>query len=286
MTEIPKPSAGKALADEASGNRATERVLTILSAFLDSESSHDGSLGVTEIAKRLEMTKSMVHRGLTSLTKHGYVMRESNGRYALGPAVAQLGTVVVRPPDLHALCRPVEEALFDLTGETVTIHVPVDDVVVCVDGIEGRPPVARWVPLGRSIPLHVSPASRSVLAHLPEDEVEAYLRRPLKVFTKTTLHTPEELWSEIHRVRSDGYARWLGDHYPKATGSSIAFPILDVNDEPHGSIAVAGPSDRFTPRRIASLLDAMLAEVTTLNRSTRLHLSGREPVTEVTGNHR
>lgn len=260
-----------------SGNQATLRVMAILSAFLDSP---EGSLGVTEISKQLGMTKSMVHRGLNSLVRHQYVVRDPSGsRYELGPAVAQFGTVQVRPPDLHALCRPVETALHELTGETISLHVPVDDVVVCVDGIEGRGPVARWVPLGRSIPLHVSPASRAVLAHLPDDEVELYLDRPLHIFTQNTLHTPGQLRAEIEQVRSDGYARSLGDHYTKATGTAIGFPILDVNDEPHGSLTVAGPTDRFTPAVIEKLMDTMLDQVAELNRSTKLHLSGREPVT-------
>lgn len=261
------------------GNQATVRVMAILSTFLDNDSGQV-SLGVTEISKRLGMTKSMVHRGLSSLVRHQYVVRDPSGsRYELGPAVAQFGTVHVRPPDLHTLCRPAENALRELTGETISLHVPVDDVVVCVDGIEGRGPVARWVPLGRSIPLHVSPASRAVLAHLPDDEVDLYLDRPLKVFTKNTLHSKHDLWEEIRQVRTDGYARSLGDHYTKATGTAIGFPVLDVNDEPHGSLTVAGPTDRFTPTVIAELMDDMLAEVAKLNRSTRLHLSGREPVT-------
>ncbi len=285
MTDIEaQPLAGEGRVGETSGNQATVRVLAILSAFLDGGGSPDGTLGVTEISKKLGMTKSMVHRGLTTLTKHQYIVRDATGsRYALGPAVAQFGTVRVRPPDLHKLCRPVEEALFDLTGETVSIHVPVDDVIVCVDGIEGRGPVARWVPLGRSIPLHVSPASRAVLAHLPDDEVEAYLSRPLKIFTENTLHTPEQLWAEIQRVRADGYARSLDDHYPKGTGIAIGFPILDVNEEPHGALTVAGPTNRFTSKKIDALMDSMLAMVSRLNRITKVYQSGREPVTPYTG---
>lgn len=264
----------------ATGNQATLRVMAILSVFLETAATEDGSLGVTEISQRLGLTKSMVHRGLTSLTRHEYVIRDPSGsRYQLGPAVAQFGTVQVRPPDLHGLCRPFERALHELTGETISLHVPVDDVVVCVDGIEGQGPVARWVPLGRSIPLHVSPASRAVLAHLPDEEISLYVDRPLEVFTKNTLHSPADLWEEVRRVREDGYARSLGDHYTKATGTAIAFPVLDVNDEPHGSLTVAGPTDRFTTRRIAALMDEMLAEMAKLNRRTRLHLSGREPVT-------
>lgn len=266
--------------DGTSGNIATVRVLLILSAFLDGAGSPDATLGVTEISRKLGMTKSMVHRGLASLTRHRYVVRDATGsRYQLGPAVAQFGTVQVRLPDLHQLCRPVERSLFELTGETVSLHVPVDDMVVCVDGIEGRGPVARWVPLGRSIPLHVSPASRAVLAHLPDDEVEMYVSRPLKVFTEKTLRTREQLWTEIHRVRAEGYARSLGDHYPKETGTAIGFPVLDVNDEPHGAIVVAGPANRFSAERTEALMPAMKAQVALLNRNTRLYLSGREPVT-------
>lgn len=88
-------------------------MLTILSAFLDGE----GSQGVTELSRRLAMTKSMVHRGLTNLAKHNYVVRDESGsRYQLGFAIAEFGPLSVRPPDLHRLCRPAMERLCALTG--------------------------------------------------------------------------------------------------------------------------------------------------------------------------
>lgn len=266
-----------AAGEDSTGNKATARVLRILSTFVDG----DDSLGVTEISQRLGMTKSMVHRGLMTLLRHGYVLRDPSGtRYQLGPAIADFGTLWLKPPDIHLLCRPFEDGLFDLTGETVSIHVPIGNNVVCVDGVEGRGPVARRVPLGGSIPLHVSPAGRVVLAYLPDEEIERYLSRPLRVFTKNTLRTPEQVWAHVRKVRENGYADFLGDHYPKAVGSSVSFPILDINGEPHGSITVAGPIDRLPPDRIRTLVPELAPIIAALNRQSRLYVSGREPVPE------
>lgn len=271
-----------ATSEEQGGNKATARVLAILSAFLDD----DASLGVSELSRRLGMTKSMVHRGVTSLTRHDYLVRDGSGsRYRLGHALAGFGTLYLRPPDLHVMCRPAMERLRELSGETVSLHIPVGARVVCIDGIEGRGPVARRVPLGHSIELHASPAAHAVLAYLPAGEVAAYLTRPLKTYTERTLHTPEQVHAEIERVRADGFARALGDHVPAKLAVGVAFPVRDLDGEPHGSITVAGPADRFPQSRCEELVPAMLAIMADLERASRLYPSSREPVAEERGGH-
>lgn len=261
--------------DEQGGNKATGRVLGILAAFLED----DSPLGVSELSRRLDMTKSMVHRGVSTLARHDYLVRDESGRrYQLGFAVANFGTLYLRPPDIHRLCRPAMERLAELTGESVSLHIPVGPAVVCIDGVEGAGPVARRVPLGHSIPLHASPASRAVLAYLPGDEVEHYLRGPLEIFTDRTLHTPEQVHAEIERVRRDGFARGIGDHVPANLAAGAAFPVRDIDDEPHGSITVAGPIDRFPQSRCDELIEPMLAIIAELERASRLYPSSREPL--------
>ena len=66
-----------------------ERALDALSLFAESETA---SLGVTEIAQRLGLSKAVVHRILASFRAKGFVeLDESTRRYSLGPKILFLG---------------------------------------------------------------------------------------------------------------------------------------------------------------------------------------------------
>jgi IclR family acetate operon transcriptional repressor len=192
--------------------------------------------------------------------------------------LAEFGTLSMRSPDIHQLCRPVMTQLHELTEETVSLHIPVEASAVCIDGIEGLGPVSRRVPLGHALPLHVSPAARAILAHLPEDELEWYLQRPLEVVTSNTLSRPDDVRRDVKLTRSRGFALGLGDSVPRVIAKAVSFPVLDMNGEPHAAVTVAGPADRFDAARIQELLPAMLTTMGALTRESRLYLSNRDPV--------
>jgi DNA-binding IclR family transcriptional regulator len=253
---------------EFGGNRATARVLLILSQFAGGRASR----GVSEVSAELGMTKNLVHRAFKTLTRHGYLVRDESGtRYELGPGVLQLGRLGLEPLNLPLLSGPYMRRLQEVSGETVSLAVRAGRTAVTIAGFRGRGGIARRVPFGRSVPLHASPASRAILAFLPDSEVEAYLSEgELERFTPTTLTTPAEIWHEIHQIRERGYALSFGDHVARgATG--IAFPILASNDTSHGSVTVAGPSDRFTEARREELIPRLAEIVGELDRRSRLY---------------
>jgi DNA-binding IclR family transcriptional regulator len=255
------------------GNKATARVFEILSLFL----GDPPTLGVTEISRALGMTKSMVSRGLATLVKHNYLVRDASGsRYQLGFAFAEFG-VFLTSPDIHLLCRPTLTQLNELTGETVSLHIPVRDTAVCIDGIRGTGMVVRRLPLGEAQPLHVTPGARAILAHLPQNEIDAYLNRPLDI-PLGSRRSIDEAREDIRSIRALGYAVNLGETVPRSVGTAIAFPFLDVNGEPHGAITIAGPVTQFSVLRRQELLPAMEALMADLRRASRLHMSLREPV--------
>src|SRR4051794_40289465 len=85
------------------GNKATARVLIVLSRL----AAGDGSHGVTELSRELGMTKNMVYRALSTLARHGYVVRDATGsRYQLGPGVLRLAGAGLPDLDLPALAEP------------------------------------------------------------------------------------------------------------------------------------------------------------------------------------
>jgi len=249
------------------GNRATARVLLILSQFAGSSASH----GVSELSRELGMTKNMIHRALKTLTRYGYLVRDETGtRYQLGPGVLQLGRLGLEPLNLPVVAGPYLQRMQEVTDETVSLAVRTGRTVVTIAGLRGRGDIARRVPFGRFVPLHASPASRVILAHLPDEEIDAYIAAgPLERYTSTTLTEPDEIWEEIRRVRAEGYARGRGDHVRGATGA--AFPILASDGTPHGSITIAGPESRLPAERLDALLPELLQIAADLNRHTQLY---------------
>ena len=258
------------------GNRATARMLLILSQF-----GHDtGSHGVSELSRELGMTKNMIHRALKTLTRNGYLVRDESGtRYQLGPGVLQLGRLGLEPLNLPVVAAPYMQRMQELTDETVSLAVRTGRTVVTIAGLRGRGDIARRVPFGRFVPLHASPASRAILACLPDAEIETYLADgPLERYTATTVTDPEAIWAEVHQVRAEGYARGRGDHVRGATGA--AFPILASDGTPHGSITIAGPDSRLPAERLDALVPELLQVAAELNRHTQLYPA--EPLTQPT----
>jgi DNA-binding IclR family transcriptional regulator len=250
------------------GNKATARVLLVLARL----ASGSGSYGVTELSRTLGMTKNMVYRALATLVRHGYAIRDEGGtRYRLGPGVLRLATGGLPELDLQALVAPFMHRVRDLTGETVTLAVPWGRSAVTVSGVRGRGAIARRVPLGRVIPLHVSIAARAILAYFPDDGIERYLQEPLERLSRATLTDPEKVWLEVSAVRERGYATVIGDHWRGTNG--VAFPILAGSDYPHGSLTVAGPVERLTADALDGFLPDIGAIVRELSRHSSFHVS-------------
>jgi DNA-binding IclR family transcriptional regulator len=161
---------------EPVGNKATGRVLVVLSRLAEGA----GSYGVTELSRELGMTKNMVYRALSTLLRHGYVVRDRSGsRYQLGPGVLALAGGGLPDLNLPEFTTPYMRRLREIAGETVTLAVPWGRNAVTVAGVRGRGVVARRIPLGRIMPLHISPASRAMLAAFPDAAIDEYLEQPL-----------------------------------------------------------------------------------------------------------
>ena len=247
-------------------NKATTSVLRVLSAF----ASDVESFGAAELSQKLGMSGNMVRRALVTLADQGYLMRDpGRARYRLGLRVLELQDPSFSDPDLRALCGPYLRRLQEMTGETVRLAVRSGDNIVIVDGVVSQRHLASRVGLGAMFPLHVSPASRVILAQLPDAEIEDYLARnaPLKARTRATITDPDKLRADMRRTRAQGYALGYGDG--SAGAASVAFPVL-ADGGLHGSLVVVGPEERFR-ERLAELLPALQSVVREMNARTQVY---------------
>jgi DNA-binding IclR family transcriptional regulator len=268
---LPSPSTEPARVRTAYRNQATQRVLSVLSAFIG-----HGVRGVTEIARALAMNKNMAHRALTVLTREGYLSRDASGeRYQLGHRVLALNSCEADEFDIATLCRPYLHALHAVTGESVFLSIIVGGSRVNIDWIEARGRRVNNGQRGRSVPLHCTRMSRALLACLDDEEIADYLRAaaPLDrydaIFPATANESAEDVWEDVRRLRRDGYLVWRNPQQQYGAGY-IAFPVLDSVDRPHALVTVGGPFERFGPDRINELLPELRELLDPLQQQGRL----------------
>ncbi len=92
------------------------RVLDVLAAS-------PGGLSVTELAARLEVSRTIAHRLVTTLEQHALVRRDGRGRLHVGLGVLRLASAV--QPVLRDLAVPVLRRLAEEVG--CTAHLTVAD---------------------------------------------------------------------------------------------------------------------------------------------------------------
>jgi IclR family acetate operon transcriptional repressor len=237
------------------GMRAVGRVVGILRAFGEGAES----LGVSDLARRLGLPKSVVHRILTALVEAHFLEREeATARYRLGPEALALGFAALGSIDLVGMASPYMEELRARTGETVTLSVRVGDERVYVHQLESPQDVRMTVAIGRRWPLYAGASGRAILAGFDDEDVEAYLARtPLTALTPETVTEAVELRRRVEEARAKGYAVSAGERDPWA--AAVAVPLMLPNRGVVGALSVCGPRPRLTLEEMEAFAPLLLA---------------------------
>ncbi len=257
-------------------NKATARILTVLSAF----ASNIGEFGISELSQHLGMTKNMVFRAMQTLVEQDYIVRDPSGqRYQLGVRVLELQNNFAPEPTFRTLCAPYIQQLHELTGETVSLMVQALDYCVFIDGIETRKPGVWRLPIGGLRTLHGFASGHMILASWEDTAIAAYIaRQQREIVAGAPKLDPDALWRDIRLIRAQGYASLLRD--AALPMLSVAFPVWDAENRLHGVMSVGGPQERFAPV-LAALLPRLIAIVDSLSQRTRLY-SANAPGAELT----
>jgi len=220
--------------------QSVERISNVLLAFTSGESH----LGVSEIARRLELPKSAVHRTLTALCRTGLVQRDPQApRYSLGPRAIELSLAAIWRSDIRPAALLIMQDVTARTAETTTLSLLAGDERFYTAQVESPQEVRMTIEPGRRFPLYAGASGRAILAFFDEARLEDYLdRMPLKPLTEATITDPDRLRSEVARVRAAGYAASAGERDPWA--ASVAAPVFARSGQVVGSISVCGPRGR------------------------------------------
>ena len=115
--------------------QVVERAIDVLYSFTDDVES----LGITDISRRLGISKGAVHRLLVALRNKGLVVEDSRSRrYNLGVKVLELSGALLGRLDVRERARPYLQRLRSLSGETAGLAVRAGYRRVYVEQVESR----------------------------------------------------------------------------------------------------------------------------------------------------
>ncbi|KPK89674.1 MAG: hypothetical protein AMJ94_11550 [Deltaproteobacteria bacterium SM23_61] len=219
-------------------------------AILNSFSKDTPLLGVTEVSKKLGLSKSTVSRILSTLEQGRLVAKiPDNQKYCLGSKVLELANIFLSGIEWRTHATPYLKELRNKTDETVMVFVMDGDHRVCLEKFEGSHELRPMLNIGGRYPLHAGSAGKLLLAFLPEDERKKILARTgLPRFTSSTITGAKALEKELLLIRKRGYA--ISHQERMNFLSSVSVPIRDHSGKVIAAICIDGPTVRFTAEKV------------------------------------
>lgn len=234
------------------GNRSVVTALTVLEHL----GSHDG-LGVSELARQLDLPKSTVQRTLGTLRAAGWVRQDDGARWSLTLRCAVLGQRALNRTTLNEVARPVVTALRDRTGETARCWLVQGTDVVLLDLAESAHAVRAVADdLPGATPLHATAIGKATLAARPE-AVAALLEQPLARATSRTLTDPAALRRELDGVRRRGWAESREETHPGVGGVAA---VSELSTRILVGVGVTYPMHRVSPEAVEEYGELVRAE--------------------------
>lgn len=225
--------------------QTVERALMVLQLF----SARMPEWGLTEMADRLGIAKSMTHRLLSTLADYGFVTQDPRTRrYRLGLSLLGLGAMVGDQLRIRRVAMPYLEVLARETGETVFLMILDRAYAMVAARVEMKQTVNWVLGIGERSPLTAGASNKILLAYLPDEERDAILARFAAVGSPSD---PVALRAELLQIQQRGWAFSAGEVTPLS--AAVAVPIISQSGELLGGLSVAGPAVRFAADRIPEL---------------------------------
>ncbi|MGH3493112.1 MAG: IclR family transcriptional regulator [Sciscionella sp.] len=229
-------------------------------------------LGLTpsEVAARVDLSRSTVHRILVTLEGEGLVAAGATpGRYRLGPELTRLAGS--ERGELRYWVRPFLEQLSLEVNETVDLAVLIQDRVVFVDQIAAPRRLVAVSTVGATFPAHCTANGKALLATLSDEHLVRILPERFTLLQPNGAQTRDELMEELREVRRTGLAYDHEEHTAgiSAIGSVVCDPFNAV-----AAVTVPLPSQRYdgNEERIAAAL------LRTCARISEMLSGGRSPL--------
>jgi DNA-binding IclR family transcriptional regulator len=210
--------------DNTSGVGVLDKAAVVLGAL------EAGPLTLAGLVQATGLARPTAHRLATALEHHRFVARDLQGRFVLGPRLAELAAAAGEDR-LLAAAGPVLIALRDSTGESCQLYRRQGEQRICVAAAERLSGLRDTVPLGSVLSMHAGSAAQVLLAWEEPERMHRGLMGAK--FTATTLAGVRRRgWSQSVSEREVGVA-------------SVSAPVRGPGGRVVAAVSVSGPMERL-----------------------------------------
>ena len=249
---MPKKELPVSFADSPDFVVSLSRGLDIIKAFGSSEQEivrpsnmrPADALTLSEVAERTGLARAVVRRFLYTLVELGYAV--TDGKYfRLTAKILDLGYACLSSFSLPKIVERFLEEVTLETKESSSASVLDGDEIVYIARLQTRRIMSVSLSIGSRLPAFCTSMGRVLLAHLPVETLERYLKTAkLQRFTDRTISDPETLRKELSTVLKQGYA--LVDQELEIGLRSLAVPVFASGGRVAAAINIGTQAARIT----------------------------------------
>jgi DNA-binding IclR family transcriptional regulator len=211
--------------DKSSGVGVLDKAAVVLGAL------EAGPSTLAQLVSATGLARPTAHRLAVALEHHRLVSRDMQGRFVLGPRLAELASAAGEDR-LLASAGPVLAALRDHTGESAQLFRRQGDQRICVAAAEPPMGLRDSIPVGSSLTMLAGSAAQVLLAWEEPDRLHRGLQGAR--FTATALSG----------VRRRGWAQTVSEREPGA--ASVSAPLRGPSSRVVAAISISGPIERIS----------------------------------------
>ncbi|HEU4674777.1 MAG TPA: IclR family transcriptional regulator [Motilibacteraceae bacterium] len=211
--------------DNSSGVGVLDKAAIVLAAL------EAGPQTLAGLVQHTGLARPTAHRLAVALEHHRIVARDMQGRFILGPRLAELA-VAAGEDRLLAAAGPVLAALRESTGESAQLYRRQGDARICVAAAERPSGLRDSVPVGSTLSMLAGSAAQVLLAWEEPERLHRGLQGAR--FTATALAG----------VRRRGWSQSVGEREPGV--ASVSAPVRGPSGRVVAAVSVSGPIERLS----------------------------------------
>lgn len=217
------------------------QVIARAAQILRELSNSNLAMSLSELAKKLELPRSTVHRIITALETEHLVGRagERDG-YRLGVGLIPLGQSARNW--IGQGLKPKLELLSKTLNETVDVSVREGDAVIFIEQFVAQNRLQVVSGVGLSFPLYCTANGKALLAELSDAQIIKLLPERLEAHTPNTITVRQKLLLEIAKIRETKIAF---DREEYTTGICAIGTVYNQAQRGSMAVSVPVPAQRF-----------------------------------------
>lgn len=228
-------------------------------SLLEEVAANQSELGISDLARRLNISKSTIFGITQALTDLGALRQDpAVKKFRLGPTLVKLGNQALSGVNLRAVARPFMEELSQNYKETVFLGT-FDEAqgITIVDKADSPADLKITAPVGTRIPPFAGAAGKVFLSCLREPDLKKILNeKELPGFTENSITNTQDYLKELQQVRLKGYATDF-EEYLRGV-NAISVPLMNPWGRPAGAIWMVGFSHSFTGEKLKQAVSSTL----------------------------